>query len=131
MSLIQRLHYPLMEAAAITGPCCCPGAAVISPCVCFTCSLSEGLICMQEAESPASSHPAPVHGVSRCQHLAKALIFMGSQHKEIKASLSASRFIPLLINLILEELLEGQTPYQIQRGGNYNWEKNHAHFSFS
>lgn len=78
---------------------------------------------MQEAESPASSHPAPVHGVSRCQHLAKALIFMGSQHKEIKASLSASRFIPLLINLILEELLEGQTPRQTQRGGNCNWEK--------
>lgn len=99
-SLTQRLHYPLMEEAAITGPCCCPGAAIISlcVCVCFTCSLSEGFICMQRGWEPRQLTscprpqrvmvPAPRKGINiygepaqRNQSISVCLLIYSTPHK--------------------------------------------------
>lgn len=89
-----------MEEAAITGPCCCPGAAIISPCVCvcFTCSLSEGLICMQRGWEPGQhtscprprrvTMPAPRKGINiygeraqRNQSISVCLSIYSASHK--------------------------------------------------
>lgn len=110
-SLTQRLHYPLMEYAAIIGPCCCiwQGAAIILLCVCVSpAAFLKALICMQRGWEPGKHTFCPRPRRVTMAAPRKCINIYGKGTKKSKdLCLSPSQFIPLFINLILEQLLGG------------------------